>query len=93
MSKLVVLPKAFAAIQRVNAEELALLTETELRPLLPCLVRMALCVPLDQSAEWAQKRKVILQLLAGIEVVNSLVALLSIDFHALEVDVRKEQQR
>ncbi|XP_054712295.1 integrator complex subunit 2-like [Uloborus diversus] len=92
-SKLFVLPKAFAAIQRVNTDELSQLSETELRPLLPCLVRMALCAPLDQSWEWAQKRKVILQLLSGIEVVNSLVALLSIDFHALEIDVRKEQQR
>lgn len=27
-----------------------------------------------------------------IELVNNLVALLSIDFHALEMDVRKEQQ-
>lgn len=93
MSRLIVLPKAFAAIQRVNTDELSQLSETELRPLLPCLVRMALCAPLDQSWEWAQKRKVILQLLSGIEVVNSLVALLSIDFHALEVDVKKEQQR
>ncbi|KFM65537.1 Integrator complex subunit 2, partial [Stegodyphus mimosarum] len=92
-SKLHVLPKAFAAIQRVNTDDLSKLNESELRPLLPCLVRMALCAPLDQSWEWAQKRKVILQLLSGIEVVNSLVALLSIDFHALEVDVRKEQQR
>ncbi|CAL1297098.1 unnamed protein product [Larinioides sclopetarius] len=93
VSKLYVLPKAFSAIQRVNTEELSHLSETEIRPLLPCLVRMALCAPLDQTWEWAQKRKVILQLLSGIEVVNSLVALLSIDFHALEVDVRKEQQR
>ncbi|KAG8176515.1 hypothetical protein JTE90_021807 [Oedothorax gibbosus] len=92
-SKLQVLPKAFSAIQRVNTEELARLSEAEIRPLLPCLVRMALCAPLDQTYDWAQKRKVILQLLSGIEVVNSLVALLSIDFHALEVDVRKEQQR
>ncbi len=30
--------------------------------------------------------------LQGIEVVNSLVGLLSIDFHALEQDARKEQQ-
>ncbi|GFX26495.1 integrator complex subunit 2 [Trichonephila clavipes] len=93
VSKLHVLPKAFSAIQRVNTNELSRLSETEIRPLLPCLVRMALCAPLDQTWEWAQKRKVILQLLSGIEVVNSLVALLSIDFHALEVDVRKEQQR
>ncbi|GIY57043.1 integrator complex subunit 2 [Caerostris extrusa] len=93
VSKLFVSSKTFSAIQRVNIEELSRLTEVEIRPLLPCLVRMALCAPLDQSWEWAQKRKVILQLLSGIEVVNALVALLSIDFHLLEVDVRKEQQR
>ena len=32
------------------------------------------------------------QVLSRIELVNSIVALLSIDFHALETDVRKEQQ-
>ena len=31
-------------------------------------------------------------MLSRIELVNSIVALLSIDFHALETDVRKEQQ-
>jgi integrator complex subunit 2 len=30
--------------------------------------------------------------LSRIELVNSIVALLSIDFHALELDVKKEQQ-
>lgn len=92
-TKLPVLSKAFRAMERVNTDELSLLSESELRPLLPCLVRMALCAPLDQTADWVEKRKVILQLLSGIELVNSLVALLSIDFHTLEVDVKKEQQR
>ena len=32
------------------------------------------------------------QVLSRIELVNNLVALLSIDFHMLETDVRKEQQ-
>ena len=31
-------------------------------------------------------------MLSRIELVNSIVALLSIDFHALEQDVKKEQQ-
>ena len=31
-------------------------------------------------------------MLSRIELVNSIVALLSIDFHALETDVKKEQQ-
>ena len=33
------------------------------------------------------------QVLSRIELVNNLVALLSIDFHALETDARKEMQQ
>ena len=39
---------------------------------------------------WARKRRSILRLLCGVETVNSLVALLSIDFHVLEQDAKKE---
>ncbi|XP_064461086.1 integrator complex subunit 2-like [Ornithodoros turicata] len=87
-----VTPRAYDAIQKVDVDNLSALPEWELRPLLPCLVRMALCSPLDQRKEWSQKKKTVLKILSGIELVNSLVALLSIDFHALEIDVKKEQQ-
>lgn len=90
--KVPVAPRAYDAIQNVDVDSLAALPEWELRPLLPCLVRMALCSPLDQRKEWGQKKKTVLKILSGIELVNSLVALLSIDFHALELDVKKEQQ-
>jgi integrator complex subunit 2 len=53
---------------------------------------MSLISPLDNTRECAEGRKEILTLLSGIELVNSIVALLSIDFHALESDVKKEQQ-
>ena len=82
----------FEAIQNVNIDQLAELSDAELRPILPCLVRMSLCAPLDSSERWTQERKKIQKCLSGIEVVNSLVGLLSIDFHALEQDARKEQQ-
>ncbi|KAM9456268.1 integrator complex subunit 2 [Clarias gariepinus] len=85
-------PYAFEAIQKVDVMRLAGLSDPELRLLLPCLVRMALCAPADQSNAWAQDKKQILRLLAGVEAVNSIVALLSVDFHALEQDARKEQQ-
>uniref|UniRef100_A0A131XRZ2 Putative integrator complex subunit 2 n=3 Tax=Ixodes ricinus TaxID=34613 RepID=A0A131XRZ2_IXORI len=91
-SRVPVTPRAYDAIQNVDVDNLAALPEWELRPLLPCLVRMALCSPLDQRRDWAQKKKTVLKILSGIELVNSLVALLSIDFHALELDVKKEQQ-
>ncbi|XP_056593232.1 integrator complex subunit 2 [Triplophysa dalaica] len=83
---------AFEAMQKVDVARLAALSDPELRLLLPCLVRMALCAPADQSNAWAQDKKLILRLLSGVEAVNSIVALLSVDFHALEQDARKEQQ-
>ncbi|XP_053131203.1 integrator complex subunit 2 isoform X1 [Hemicordylus capensis] len=85
-------PYAFEAMQKVDVVRLAALSDPELRLLLPCLVRMALCAPADQSQGWAQDKKLILRLLLGVEAVNSIVALLSVDFHALEQDANKEQQ-
>ncbi|XP_039205926.1 integrator complex subunit 2 [Crotalus tigris] len=85
-------PFAFEAMQKVDVVRLAALSDPELRLLLPCLVRMALCAPADQSQSWAQDKKLILRLLSGVEAVNSIVALLSVDFHALEQDANKEQQ-
>lgn len=85
-------PQTFEAIQNVDINLLSTLSDEELRPILPCLVRMSLCAPLDSSERWTRERKKILQCLSGIEIVNSLVGLLSIDFHALEQDARKEQQ-
>ena len=85
-------PEAFSAIQNVDVDRLSALPESALRPILPCLVRMSLCAPLDSSARWTLERKKILKCLSGVEVVNSLVGLLSIDFHELEQDARKELQ-
>ncbi|KAK4288012.1 hypothetical protein Pmani_030992 [Petrolisthes manimaculis] len=85
-------PRVFKAIEKSDIDTLACCREEEIRPILPCLVRLSLIAPLDLSAECIAGRKVVLRILSGIEVVNSLVALLSIDFPALEVDVKKEQQ-
>ncbi|KAH0557626.1 integrator complex subunit 2 [Cotesia glomerata] len=85
-------PRVFTAIQNVNIRELSQCSQREIRPLLPCLVRMSLISPLDITRECVEARKEILTILSGIESVNSIVALLSIDFHALETDVRKEIQ-
>jgi len=87
-----VLPETFDGIQNVDIDRLSALPESALRPILPCLVRMSLCAPLDSSARWTLERKKILKCLSGVEVVNSLVGLLSIDFHELEQDARKELQ-
>ncbi|CAD6208131.1 GSCOCG00010391001-RA-CDS [Cotesia congregata] len=84
--------RVFTAIQNVNIRELSQCSQREIRPLLPCLVRMSLISPLDITRECVEARKEILTILSGIESVNSIVALLSIDFHALETDVRKEIQ-
>ncbi|XP_018328065.1 integrator complex subunit 2 [Agrilus planipennis] len=85
-------PKVFRAIQNVDIDELSKCTEQEIRPILPCLVRMSLIAPLDTSKKCSKQKIDILTIISGIELVNSIVALLSIDFHALESDVKKEQQ-
>lgn len=87
-----VVPKVFRAIQNVDIDELANCTEQEIRPILPCLVRMSLISPLDTSKKCSKQKMDILTIISGIELVNSIVALLSIDFHVLEADVKKEQQ-
>jgi len=85
-------PETFDGIQNVDIDRLSALPESALRPILPCLVRMSLCAPLDSSARWTLERKKILKCLSGVEIVNSLVGLLSIDFHELEQDGTKERQ-
>lgn len=84
-------PKVFKALQTVDIKELSTFSSKDIRPILPCLVRMSLISPLDSTKECAEGRKEILTLLSGIEWVNTIVALLSIDFHGLELDVKKEQ--
>lgn len=84
-------PEIFQAMQNIDIRRLEELPLSDIRPILPCLVRTALCAPVDKSPEWSTARKDVLKILAGIEDVNSIVALLSIDFHALEQDVKKEQ--
>ena len=53
---------------------------------------MSLIAPLDQSTSCMTARSRVLQVLSRCETVNSIVALLSINFHALELDVKREQQ-
>uniref|UniRef100_A0A182Q203 Integrator complex subunit 2 n=1 Tax=Anopheles farauti TaxID=69004 RepID=A0A182Q203_9DIPT len=84
--------KAFSAMQNLDIAQLATCSQQEIRPLLPCLVRMSLLSPLDNTKGWADARKQILSLLVGIEVVNNIVSLLQVNYHELEIDVKKEQQ-
>lgn len=85
-------PLVFRAIQNVDVDTLSACTEQQIRPILPCLVRMSLISPLDTSGKCSKQKLDILTITSGIELVNSIVALLSIDFHLLEGDVKKEQQ-
>jgi len=91
VSKRNVSPRVFQALQNLDVDNLAECTEEEIRAVMPCLARMSLIGPLDQSSECAQSRRMVFKILSGREIVNSIVGLLSIDFHALEVDVKKEQ--
>lgn len=62
----------------------------EIRSILPCLTRMLLCNSMDKSKGWEETQKDLMQLLSGIEDVNSIVSLLSVDYHALEIDAKVE---
>lgn len=85
-------PVVFKALQTLDIALLSQCSAKDLRPILPCLVRLSLISPLDTTSKCSEGRLEILTLLSGIELVNSIVALLSIDFHALEQDVKREQQ-
>lgn len=84
--------KAFTAMQNLNINELAECSQREIRPLLPSLVRMSLLSSMDgHNSHSAESRKQILSILVGIEIVNNIVSLLQVNYHELEIDVRKEQ--
>ena len=87
-----VLPHVFKALERADMLALSQCREEEIRPILPCLVRMSLIAAIENTIESTEARKAILKILSGIEPVNSLVALLSVDFVTLETDIKKEQQ-
>lgn len=87
-----VLPHVFRALKDLDIETLTKCSPDEIRPILLCFVRMALIAPLDVTKQCAEAKKDILTLLSGIDLVNFIVSLLSIEFHALEVDLKKEQQ-
>ncbi len=90
MDPLKVSARLFRAIQTVNVSALQSVPDTELRPILAALVRMSLIASLDKTTACYEGRTAILRILSRVELVNNIVALLSIDFHALETDVRKE---
>lgn len=84
--------KAFTAMQNLNISDLSECTQREIRPLLPSLVRMSLLSPMDShSSHSTDSKKQILSILVGIEIVNNIVSLLQVNYHELEIDVRKEQ--
>lgn len=85
--------RSFSAMQVLNIAELAQYPEREIRPFLPSLTRMALLSPMmENTTFWAEARKQILSILVGVEVVNDIVALLQVNYHEMEIEVRKEQQ-
>lgn len=84
--------RAFKAMQNLAAVDLAKCTEDELRPMLPCLVRMCTLAGIDRTKATNALRSQVLRQIVGIEQVNKVVALLQIDFQELEADIRKEQQ-
>jgi len=88
----VVSPVVFKAISSVDVSTILKCSDDQLRPILPCLVRMSLITPLDHSSTCLNARTRVLQVLSRIDLVNNIVALLSISFFELLNDLKKEQQ-
>eukprot|EP00794_Sanderia_malayensis_P014277 gene14277-15764_t len=84
--------RTFKAVQSASIQELSSLSKQELRTILPCLARSALCSPLDVSDKFRLVRKEIQRIMSGLEAVNSIVSLLSVDFQSIREDALKEQQ-
>lgn len=82
-------PTTFEIIEGCDLENLTNLNSNELRPFLPLLVRSSL---VGDVVNRKQKPATVLAALSDIEAVNSIITLLSVDFQALEVDVKKELQ-
>ena len=70
--------RVFQAVQTVDVEALSRVPDQELRPVLASLVRMSLIASLDNSQHCLQGRTAVLRILSRVELVNNLVALLSI---------------
>lgn len=85
-------PHIFKAIKDLDIPTLMKCSQEEIRPIIPCLVRMALISPLDVTRYCAEAKKDVLIILSGIDLVNFIVSLLSIEFNTLETDLKKEQQ-
>lgn len=90
-TKFEVPPHVFEAMQNLDVDRLSKCSDEEIRAVLPCLSRMSLIAPLDLSFECTQSKRMVFKILAGREIVNSVVGLLSVDFKDLERDVKNEQ--
>ena len=88
-----VTPKAFSAIHKINTHELQSLSNEEIRPLLPCLARIAFRYKFEVSPITEIERNTILEIIKKHEDINSIISLLSYDFQAMELDLRKELEQ
>lgn len=84
-------PKVFSALYAFDFDELCEYEESLLRPVLPCLVRLSVCKPLDSNDDWTSKREHVLCCILGAAAGNSIHNYLSVDFAYLETDLKKEQ--
>jgi integrator complex subunit 2 len=94
---MIVTARTFKAVQNLNINELLKCTEKEIRPFLLSMVRSSLLLSNESTTDdttqrWLDKRKDLLLILVGSEIVNNFVALLQVNYNELESDIKKEQQ-
>lgn len=81
--------KVFSGIKNLDITILNTCTKREIRPILPCLVRMTHAATIDMSRNNSKIRVDILTIIYKMESVNSIIELLSVDFNVLECDVKR----
>jgi len=85
-------PEVFQRVELGMLDTLNEFPKEDIRPFLPILIRSGLLLVGDISGRPKDYRHGILVPLSDIEPMNLFVALLSVDYNALEADVKKELQ-
>lgn len=84
-------PEVYQAIQNIDCEKIHKADRKHIRPLLPCIVRMTVCHPLDLSSSWADKIQDFWQIIYHDENVNGIISILDINYLHLEKDTEAEK--
>lgn len=86
-----VLPKVFKALYSLNIEEICSMSTIDIRPILPCLVRMTFTSSTDNWGDCPHQKLTLLAFLSEMYEADSIIGLLAVNFQLLEKEIKEEQ--